>query len=376
MSETNSPQPTHKDVVYAHPGRPGQRNQTQTRGGRSPGKTSSSSSSPKIYAPIPAAGTHPRYGGYYGDKRTSPHPHIHAGLDVDVPTGSNCVAPCDGKIGRFAVTSGFAPSEGPQAGGGMVQFVFTQDVGGIKAGTVIGWGHVFQVFVKPGQSVKAGQVIAKSGYTTGGQHVHFVQRTDDSAEDGNVNPQPLFEALQKGSTSNTGRASGTSSGSGGTTTSSSGDSAATARAAALSTFLQLPGIFNTFESRALRGQKSMMNDQPLLPFVQQLTQASLRNFQSMPNGNFFAYFPDYFGGLDHRTAYWQIEDIEIMDGNIDLSDDALATHVYVTGDIFGFDGQITIEDKSPIERRRHHLQRLRSRLHLRHRHLRRQDERR
>jgi hypothetical protein len=123
------------------------------------------------------------------------------------------------------------------------------------------------------------------------------------------------------------------------------DVAATARAAALSTFIQLPGIFNTFESRALAGQKSLMNDQPLLPFVEQLAQASLRNFQSMPNGNFFAFFPDYFGGLNHRTPYWEIEDIEIIDGTIDLSDDALATHVYMTGDITGFDGAITIGDK-------------------------------
>jgi hypothetical protein len=52
---------------------------------------------------------------------------------------------------------------------------------------------------------------------------------------------------------------------------------------------------------------------------------------SMPNGDFYAFYPDYFGGLG-RTPYWQIKDIEIMDGRIELSDDALATHVFMVGD--------------------------------------------
>jgi hypothetical protein len=137
-----------------------------------------------------------------------------------------------------------------------------------------------------------------------------------------------------------GGTSGSSSG-GSTAGLNSDDVNAAARAAALSTFIQLPGIFNTFESRALAGQKSLMNDQPLLPFVEQLAQASLRNFMSMPNGNFYAFFPDYFGGLNHRTPYWEIDDVEILDGSIDLSDDALATHVYMTGDVVGFDGVVT-----------------------------------
>jgi len=43
------------------------------------------------------------------------------------------------------------------------------------------------------------------------------------------------------------------------------------------------------------------------------------------------FYPDYFGGLG-RQPYWIIDDIEILDGKITLSDDALATHVYVVGD--------------------------------------------
>jgi hypothetical protein len=109
-------------------------------------------------------------------------------------------------------------------------------------------------------------------------------------------------------------------------------------ATAFATFLDLPGILDTAESLALRGDKSLMNDKPLFPFVEQLCAASLRNFMSLPNGDFFAFYPDYFGGLDHRTPYWEISDIEIIDATIQLSDDALATHVYVVGDIANFDG--------------------------------------
>lgn len=132
----------------------------------------------------------------------------------------------------------------------------------------------------------------------------------------------------------TGGAGGGGAGGGGAPTDVSPQSIASiAKAAALSTFLELPTVLSSAESQALTGERSLMNDMPLLPFIEQLCQASLRNFQSMPNGNFFAFYSDYFGGLNHRTAYWRIEDIEILDGRIQLSDDALATHVYVVGDI-------------------------------------------
>lgn len=108
--------------------------------------------------------------------------------------------------------------------------------------------------------------------------------------------------------------------------------ATTSKGAALSTFIQLPSLLQKEESEALKGQRSLMNDKPLLPFVEELTTASLRNFTSMPDGSFYAFIPDYFGGLTDRQAYWEIDDVEIIDGSIDLTDDALATHVYVVGD--------------------------------------------
>lgn len=116
------------------------------------------------------------------------------------------------------------------------------------------------------------------------------------------------------------------------------------KAAAISSFIELPGLLESVESEALKGQRSLMNDKPLLPFVEELTKASLRNFTSLPNGDFYAFIPDYFGGLTQRQAYWEIHDIEVLDGKIYLTDDALATHVYIVGDT-NADQEITVLDK-------------------------------
>ena len=119
--------------------------------------------------------------------------------------------------------------------------------------------------------------------------------------------------------------------SGGSTSNPLDNPGSIATAAAFSSYFQMPGMMETQEAIALTGRRSLMNDQPLLPWIEQIAGASLRSFMSMPNGNFYAFYPDYFGGLG-RTAYWVINDVEIISGKIDLSDDALATHVFVVGD--------------------------------------------
>jgi hypothetical protein len=139
--------------------------------------------------------------------------------------------------------------------------------------------------------------------------------------------------------------SGEASGVSGSAGPSAAEVASISKATAFSAYLDLPGVFDSLESISLKGSKSLMNDQSLFPFIEQLCRASLRHFQSMPNGHFYAFYPDYFGGLSHRTPYWEIHDIEIMDLTMDISDDSLATHVYVVGDIAQFDHQVTIADK-------------------------------
>ncbi len=89
--------------------------------------------------------------------------------------------------------------------------------------------------------------------------------------------------------------------------------------------------FDDQVSKMFRGEKAFINDEPLIQIVQTLSRAGLRNFASAPNGDFMAYYPDYFG-MDGKQAVLQLEEIEMKDVSINFNDDALTTHVYVAGD--------------------------------------------
>ena len=273
----------------------------------------------KIYAPIkgsPAIGA--GTGSDYGPRNIPGGSRYHRGCDIPVPAGTPCIAPFDGEI-TTAVTSGFGEV------GGMIHLRAVRDIAGLKKGQVIGWGHVQAVHVKSGQ-VKAGTHIADSGW----HHVHFVYRPDgEGAYDGSADPAPIYKALSKGEDA---PASGGSNGSGSNVGSSYQDVLSTAKAAAMVQSLEWPSAAERIEATALTGQKSLLNDKPLMPFIEQLSKASMRNFQSLPNGNFYAFYPDHFGHMAHRQPYWFVDDIEILDAQIELSDDPLATHVFAIGD--------------------------------------------
>ena len=104
-----------------------------------------------------------------------------------------------------------------------------------------------------------------------------------------------------------------------------------ATAAAFASNISLPSAEERAEAFLFGGQKALMNSKPLMNFVQQVCQASLRSFQSLPNGDFYAFYPDYFGEFGHHDAYWLIYDIEVLDGGIDLNDENLVTHVFSLG---------------------------------------------
>lgn len=97
-----------------------------------------------------------------------------------------------------------------------------------------------------------------------------------------------------------------------------------------------PGMFINHISYLYGGpsdssqEKAFINDESLIHTVAGVCTASMRNFMSAPNGDFLAYYPDYFG-LDGKQAVVNIKDVELKDLHIDLNDDALATHVYVGG---------------------------------------------
>ena len=125
----------------------------------------------------------------------------------------------------------------------------------------------------------------------------------------------------------------------------------------LFTYMFDPAAFVQENSFNLTGKYASINDEPIMNTVQALCTASLRSFQSSPDGKFTAFYPDYFG-LDGTSAPKLIlEDIEMKDVSINVNDAALATHVFTMGshnvvsslpDELGYmnpAGTVTIEDE-------------------------------
>jgi len=77
--------------------------------------------------------------------------------------------------------------------------------------------------------------------------------------------------------------------------------------------------------------RAFVTDQPVLQSVATMVQSSLRQFQSAPNGDFLAWFPDYFG-LYGQAPSLSVHDIEIIDFTIYHDDTKLVTHIAVSGD--------------------------------------------
>jgi cell wall-associated NlpC family hydrolase len=102
------------------------------------------------------------------------------------------------------------------------------------------------------------------------------------------------------------------------------------------------GQFASPTADLFTGEKAFIDDQPLMSTIISVSQAGLRNFMSAPNGDFIAYYPDYFGLDGHQVGY-VLEDIEIKDARIDWSDDPLTTHVYICGDWTGLGSPGEIE---------------------------------
>jgi hypothetical protein len=75
----------------------------------------------------------------------------------------------------------------------------------------------------------------------------------------------------------------------------------------------------------------------------QIIGAGLRLYQSAPNGDFVAWFPDYYGvyGTD---PVMDISPVEIMDFQIYHDDNQLATHVGVVGDTTGIGQSVSFTD--------------------------------
>lgn len=88
------------------------------------------------------------------------------------------------------------------------------------------------------------------------------------------------------------------------------------------------------------GPRAMMNDEPILPFVANLMSASMRSWCSAPNGDYMAWFPDYFD-LWGIAAKMDVRAIELMDFTVKWSDQQIVTHQYVIGVPIGMNSAIS-----------------------------------
>lgn len=133
----------------------------------------------------------------------------------------------------------------------------------------------------------------------------------------------------------------------GTTTPGAAGSSTTGADSAASVFNALVNVYTwgyipSFEGQVLAGPRALMNDDPILPFVANLMQASMRSWCSAPNGDFMAWFPDYFD-IWNYAGKMVIQPIELMDFTVDWSDSDIVTHQYVIGSIPGMG---TVVDQS------------------------------
>lgn len=90
--------------------------------------------------------------------------------------------------------------------------------------------------------------------------------------------------------------------------------------------------YNTQEaaySVQFTGIRALLNDQPLLPYLKNLFNSTMRSFCSAPNGDLIGWFPDYYG-IWGTAASMIIEPIEIRDFSVEWSDDFFVTHQYTT----------------------------------------------
>jgi murein DD-endopeptidase MepM/ murein hydrolase activator NlpD len=260
-------------------------------------------------------------GGAYGAPRSYGG---HAGVDMPASFGQTIYSITDGVV----VYAGSWGSEGQ-----LTVIRSTQKVNNYPDGIRIGYGHMSALSLSKGDEVSAGDPIGKAGHGSNGQnHLHLWIRQDDQPTNGTMDPTPLAKAAAAGEQPSGGPGSSTPSGGG---TNDPTDVTNFGGAQAFASTFNFPTLMESIEAEALQGEKSLMNDKPLMPFIQQLCEASLREFQSMPDGSFFAFYPDYFGEMYHRPPYWNIDDIEILDGKVELSDDSLTTHYYVVGDTSG-----------------------------------------
>jgi hypothetical protein len=96
-------------------------------------------------------------------------------------------------------------------------------------------------------------------------------------------------------------------------------------------------------SAMLGTPRAFLLDNPVMQDLTQIMQAGLRSYMSAPNGDFVAWFPDYYG-IYGTDPVLDISPVEIMDFQIYHDDNQLATHIGVVGDTNGIGQQVSNVD--------------------------------
>lgn len=81
-----------------------------------------------------------------------------------------------------------------------------------------------------------------------------------------------------------------------------------------------------------QGDHAIQNDEPIFSYINNLMNASMRQWCSAPNGDIIAWFPDYFG-VWNTAAVMTIEDVELQDFSVFWTDEAIVTHQFATGSL-------------------------------------------
>lgn len=228
----------------------------------------------------------------------------HKGIDIMAPRGTPIIAAVGGRIVALNMS-------GNATLGGNRLWIEGDD------GRFHYYAHFDTVSASEGQTVRTGQHLGTVGNTGSGAqhtppHLHYSVNTRGRAENENsINPYRFLVSQ-------------------GAETIGAGDISTMPGADGLSPFNI---IWRTPQMPAdlMARDRMFLNAKSVLSSIQALAKASMREFQSAPNGDFVAWFPDWFGFWG-KTPLMRIEDIELIDFSMSVTDGPLATHIGVSGD--------------------------------------------
>jgi len=106
--------------------------------------------------------------------------------------------------------------------------------------------------------------------------------------------------------------------------------------------MQMPN-YDVRASSIVGTPRAFLLDNPVMQDITQIIGSGLRQYMSAPNGDFIAWFPDWYGvyGTD---PVLEISPVEIIDFQIYHDDTQLATHVGIVGDTNGIGQQVSFGD--------------------------------